>query len=183
MDTKDLKDKEEPAITGLLVKAIRDAIDGKERLTWAARYAVHDDLPINDGPKEGKKRPRVDIEVESTQPVPHPRFQFEAKLLHRSDSVAEYVGPRGLGCFLSGQYASGHDDAGMLGYVQNGGVPDWVDKICGKLESDRAKYNLSPRGACWKERPAVPGLEFSYQSTHMRTGKSIDIHHTFLVCF
>lgn len=182
LDPKSLQNKEEMAITGLLVHAMRDAIEGKERLSWAARYTIHDDPPVQAGQLEGKRRPRVDIEVESTHVVPHPRFQFEAKPLYRSDSVAAYVGTDGLGCFLSGRYASGHDDAGMLGYVQRGAAGEWIERIHAKLNVDRAEFKLAANGVCWRVRPTITGLKFSFQSTHARPGKPIDIHHTFLIC-
>jgi hypothetical protein len=43
---------------------------------------------------------------------------------------------------LAGEYASQADDAGMLGYVQQGTCADWAPKIERALHSDRVKYQL-----------------------------------------
>ena len=120
-----LASKEETEITGLLVDGMRDAIEGPQRLAWASRYAVHDDRPISQTDRQGRSRARIDIEVERTMPGPHPRFQFEAKRLHRGDSVSEYVGDNGLGAFLDGTYASSCAAAGMLAYVQISDSKSW----------------------------------------------------------
>ncbi len=183
LDHPSLKSKEEPAITGLLVGAIRAVIESPSAPRWAQRYSIHDDPPLGDSGVEGKKRPRVDIEVERTQAGPHPRFQFEAKRLHDSDSVAEYVGSTGLGCFLSGRYSRAFSDAGMLGYVQNSAIEEWTSKIHTRLDSDRKQHGLPKGGSCWSKENVAAGREARYRTEHTRhSGKRLTVHHTFLRC-
>jgi hypothetical protein len=181
LTTAGLGSKEETEITGQLVDAIRLAIEGPQRLAWASSYSVHDDAPLSVGGAEGKARQRIDILFEQTGPGPHPRFHFEAKRLYRDDSVAEYVGAKGLGCFVSGAYAADRNAAGMLGYVQNKAV-DWEAKIQTKLGSDRATYGLSAGGDVWQRFPFADVPLTSYRSSHARATSPLDVFHTFLPC-
>jgi hypothetical protein len=180
---KELENKLELAISGLLAHSMKNLVDDPTNKTWA-HFTIHDDPPQNTTAAEGRDRPRVDIEVESSELVPHPRFQFEAKRLYRSDSVSKYVGEEGLQCFLSGIYATGHPEAGMLGYVQADTEDDWTSKIEKKLSNERKEHKLAKTGDVWSERALSPGLKHSYLSTHQRADKSsIDIYHTFLRCY
>lgn len=183
LKTSTLASKEETAITGLLVDKMREAIEGPNRLSWAPRYAVHDDRPITRNRTEGRGRPRIDIEVERTMPGPHPRLQFEAKRMHRGDSVAEYVGPEGLGAFLDATYAASCAAAGMLAYVQKGGSATWAKKIETKLDKDRATHLISTGAKAWVpvDFYRVKNLS-AYQSSHART-PALDVFHTFMKCF
>jgi hypothetical protein len=177
-----LRDQEEPAITGFLVREIRKYIESPEAPKWAHSFAVHDDPPIDFPGTAGKLRPRVDIEMERIQPGPRPRFQFEAKRLYTGTSVSEYLGKNGLRNFLSGRYAAEHEDAGMLGYVQTQPVHDWVARIEKRMEDNHKELLLDDvTGGAWQRR-TDPGLESSFSSLHRRPGKSILIHHTFLTC-
>jgi hypothetical protein len=177
-----LQNQEEPAITGFLVQEIRCFLESAGAPTWAAKFTVHDDPPINRPGTAGKTRPRVDFEIERIQFGPRPRFQFEAKRLYDKNSVSEYIGERGLGCFLSGRYAAGHADAGMLGYVQAQTVRDWVAKIQKRMEYARRELYLGEQQEVWQTR-ADPSFEDSFSSLHNRPGKPIRIHHTFLRCW
>src|SRR5262245_13148214 len=111
LDRDKVRDAQEPAVTGELVRTIRKLIDGRDSPRWASRYSVHDNPPVNVQELQGKKRPLVDIEMERTGTGPHPRFQLEAKRfpVAKRDAVGEYVGEDGLGCFLTGRYAATHD--------------------------------------------------------------------------
>jgi len=165
---------------------MREAIEGSKRLPWASRYTVHDDRPISTATTEGRDRARIDIEIERTMPGRHPRFQFEAKRLYRSDSVAEYVGNEGLGAFLDNTYSSSSSAAGMLGYVQNSAEKTWAGKIEAKLDVDRAQHEIAIGAASvWELVSLFGGAAgaLSYHSTHARSPMSIDVFHTFLRCF
>lgn len=181
MERAPLRDQEEPAITGFLVREIRQYIESQEAPEWAHSFAVHDDPPINYRDTTGRSRPRADIEMERTQPGPRARFQFEAKRLYRGSSVSEYLGQNGLQNFLSGRYAAEHEDAGMIGYVQAQPVHDWVARIEKRMEDNRKELLLDAKGEAWQPR-ADPWLESSFSSLHRRPGKAILIHHTFLTC-
>src|ERR1700733_7829409 len=73
------KKAQEPAITGELIRFIRETIDDRTSPPWVGRYSIHDDPPVNVRGLKGKNRPKVDIEIEKTGRGTHPRFQFEAK--------------------------------------------------------------------------------------------------------
>jgi hypothetical protein len=175
--------KEEPAITGLLVAAMRRWIDSPEAPRWVGRYAVHDDPPIDLGQAEGGRRPRVDVEIESTSRRPHPRFQFEAKRLRSDDPkcVTEYLGRDGLGCFTSSRYGAGHRDAGMLGYVQSGAPSEWAEAIHRRLSSAGGSYRLAPGCNGLEQQGFRPAFEHAYRSSHRRP-TPLDVHHVLLVC-
>jgi hypothetical protein len=176
--------KEETDITGLLTKEMNAVIESPNRPRGTTCYVALEEVYINTNPALfGKRRKRVDIEVQSLEHIPRPHFQFEAKRLYDSHGLTDYVGKDGLACFLSGDYGVGHLDGGMLGYVQSDDEDFWRDKIEKELISDRAKHQLAARGKVWKPRPPTPGLDYSYLSTHKRSKGSIVIHHTFLRCY
>ena len=124
------KDSEEPDITGELVKQIREVIQDRSSPAWAWNFAVHDDPPVNVLGRLGKRRPRLDIELELTGRGPHPRYPFEAKRLSGNTfGTRKYLGEGGLMDFLCGKYASKQSEAGMLGYVQSDTEEEWAIKI------------------------------------------------------
>ena len=174
--------EEEPAITGELACAARTFIEGPGAPAWAARYSVHDDPPVSAAGKRGKRRPRLDIQIERTGPGPHPRFGFEAKRLCKGHSgVAAYVGVKGLGALLDGTYCSEDDEAGMLGYVQSESEQDWADKL-----SSHFNKNASTRHIChggeWREKVAITGLPKCFHTRHHRKHlmREITIYHLLL---
>ncbi len=183
LDRPSFQRAQEPAITGELVRLIRSVIDDRNSPTnsWAHRYAVHDDPPQNVRDLKGKERPRVDIEMELTQRGRHPRFQFEAKKfpVNRKDAVGEYVGDSGLGCFISGMYAETHNDAGMLAYVQNDKITDWIEKVRERLVKQRESCELI---GDWEKAEFIKDIEHCFCSVHRRprVGRPMTIYHTFL---
>ena len=177
-----LSTEEEPSITGLIVERMRGFLESPTAPRWAARLAVHDDPPLSVGGLRGKRRPRIDIEVESVIAGPRPRFHFEAKRLYRSESAAEYVGEDGLGSFVAERYAQGHPAAGMLAYVQSDSVQGWVKKLASKLDAERSATGLPSRGAVWEAfKPPDHDLP-SFRSVHQRKSAPITLFHTFLAC-
>ena len=72
-----------------------------------------------DGSGEGKYRKRADIRLDSAETSPRARFRFECKRLGRGYPAGRYLGAKGLGCFLRGDFACQDPRAGMLGYVQS----------------------------------------------------------------
>jgi len=181
LDRSALRDQEEPAITGFLVREIRRYLEGPMAPPWAQAFTVHDDPPVEFPGTAGRSRPRVDIELERVQPGPRPRFQFEAKRLCRKGSIGEYFGKDGLQNFLSGRYAGEHEDAGMLGYVQVQPVQDWVEKVRLRMEETPEELLIDAGGEAWRSR-ADPQLMHSYSSFHRRPWKLLRVHHTFLEC-
>ena len=73
---------EEPAITGELVRVMRELIESDDAPDWVVYYSIGDDPPLNVAGKLGKFRPRVDIEFERIGVRGlRPRLRFEAKRL------------------------------------------------------------------------------------------------------
>ncbi len=73
---------EEPAITGELVRVMRELIESDDAPDWAVYYSIGDDPPLNVVGKRGNSSPRVDIEFERTGARGiRPRLRFEAKRL------------------------------------------------------------------------------------------------------
>jgi hypothetical protein len=168
-----LAQKEETAITGVLVDEMRVIVESRVCPPGAANFAIHDDQPVSGGGAEGKRRPRIDIVVERTGPGPRPRFHFEAKRLHRSDSVAAYMGDEGMDCFLAGKYAQTEPDAGMLGYVQQGTPETWATRLV---------KGFVEQGMVLAPHASDPALPHSYRSSHLRNGRPFELFHVLLVC-
>jgi hypothetical protein len=126
----DMSRAEETSITGELVRGVRVVLESQDAEEWMQFFDLYDDPPQNTPGRLGRSRPRVDIEfVRLSGRGRRPRFHIEAKRLYRSDSVKEYFGEEGLGCFIVGRYA-GHETAGgMLGYVQTDTVLKWSARI------------------------------------------------------
>src|SRR4051794_17169028 len=120
------KDTVEEVITQRTVEEIITLIEAKDSPTWMRRYTATDNLPLSFPSRPGKQRPRIDIEILCLRGRPRPRFHFEAKRLGPSNPVSPYLGPEGLGCFVTAQYARDSDEAGMLGYVQGGTCDSWA---------------------------------------------------------
>lgn len=127
---QDLNQAEETSITGELVRGIQLVLESDDAEDWMQLIDVLDDPPQNVPSRLGRRRPRVDIEfVRLSGRGRRPRFHIEAKRLHRSDSVREYFGSDGLGCFIVGRYAAHETSGGMLGYVQTLTSAEWLRRL------------------------------------------------------
>lgn len=181
MNAVSFKTEEEPVITGELVLAMNAAIEASDAPSWANHLVVLDDPSINAPGRRGKRRRRVDIEVVRAERGERPRLQFEAKRLYAKGSVDEYLGPDGMGRFLTGDYAAEHDNAGMLGYVQTGEPDNWAHEIEKNLDENRETYGVTEDGD-FQPHHLTPSLDHTYRSKHDRAtvGKPITIFHTLL---
>jgi hypothetical protein len=184
LEISSLANDEETVITEKLVIGMRTLIEGPRRARWAARFTVYEEAPLSGDSAHGKARRRIDILVERALAGPRPKFQFEAKRLYRSDSIAEYLGDDGLGCFVSGAYAIEHTAAGMLGYVQADTPSNWASKIAASLAKDRTRHGLAKKGDVWALVTFAGISAITYRSSHTRRSGpfSIDVFHTLLVC-
>jgi len=182
LDIRSLSAAPEPAITGELVCAMKDARLQRSAPTWMIRMYVADDPPVNAPGRLGKQRRRVDIEFERSERGSTLHFHYEAKRLHRSDSVAEYLGKEGLGMFIAGEYARDENVGGMLGYVQSEGTTEWMARLKAALTNERAKYSVTSESAL-EIAALLPELPQIHRSEHERlaVGRPILIFHTLLV--
>ena len=91
LDRRSFRSEEEPTITGQLVRSMQEAQEAEEAPDWASRLAVRDDPPQNVEGRLGKRRRRIDIEIERYRRGKRPSFRFEAKRLHDSSSLSAYL--------------------------------------------------------------------------------------------
>jgi hypothetical protein len=176
-----LHEAQETEITGELVKAMKEFLEAADAPPWTTYFFVADDPPQNAPGRLGKKRRRVDIEFEHAQHGPRPRLRFEAKRLHRSGSVAEYLGEDGLLLFVNGEYAPEQDTGAMLGYVQDKEAAEWIEQIRASLTASPERYAFHLLPGLVKE-DLTTFLAETHRSHHgrVRLGRPIAIYHSFL---
>jgi len=182
LDVRSLSSAQEPAVTGELVRAMKEARAQAEAPMWMIRMYVADDPPVNAPGRLGKRRRRIDIEFERSERGFTFHFLCEAKRLYRGDSVAEYLGTEGLGRFLAGEYARDEGVGGMLGYVQSEGVGEWMTRLKAALTNEHARYHVTSDGGL-EIAALLPELPQIHTSKHERlaVGPPILIFHTLLV--
>jgi len=178
-----LAKKSEEAISGAIVQHAEDWLAEPSTPVWTQHYFIKPEVPERLSPHEGKRRPRIDIYVESSALRPRPRFAFEAKRLYRRDSIASYVGTDGLGAFLDGTYVPDVLAAAMVAFVQNPQFAACVDQVRDKVDEDRARYGVARWGSIWTSEMLDARLGPTWITRHTRhLGTRIDIYHSFLRC-
>lgn len=183
LDAASLKDSEEEDITGEIVREINEILEDRESPTWVGSFAVHEELRINKQDRKGKRRKRVDIEFEWVCHGPRQHYPFEAKRLRvNSHPVGEYLGPSGLGEFLSGNYAHDRIEAGMIGYVQSDTPESWAAKMQTKFEKEPEMIQTCSDGD-WTNSTVIDGLRHCFRSKHHRPtlDRPITLYHIFLI--
>lgn len=113
----------------------------------------------------------------------HRRFVWEAKRIgdrtNHSGLISEYVN-EAIYRFIGLEYAAGLPDAGVLGYVLAGDVPDIVSEINGSMGRLRKNPPL-PASNHLKIHPRLHQFDNLYRSHHARIdNSSIQLHHLFL---
>jgi hypothetical protein len=178
LDARSLATASEPAITGELVRAMKEAKLIADAPGWMIRMYVADDPPVNSPGRLGKHRRRVDMEFERSERRTTFHFHCEAKRLYRSDSVVEYFGSEGLGMFLAGEYARNELAGGMLGYVQTENTDEWIDRLKAALTLEQVRYGVTNNGQL-QAAELIPELPQIQASEHERPsiGRSIRIYH------
>jgi hypothetical protein len=92
---------------------------------------------------------------------------------------SEYVN-EGIYRFIREEYADGLDDAGMLGYVLAGSVPNIVSDINSSMSNIRKNPPLPESDHLQKAVP-IGDFDDRYRSNHRRTDQTgICLHHLFL---
>lgn len=170
--------EEETDITGYICVALKKwfrANPGKYD-----GFDVHDDPHVELAGKTGKRRPRADIIITYTAGI-RPEFCFEAKRLHRTKArAAHYTDAEGMGCFISGRYASSYAEAAMLGYVQTDTLERWHGELQERVQQEGVELNLEGTEAAINFASAFP-LEWA--SMHRRSGHvSMRLFHIILDC-
>jgi hypothetical protein len=182
----DFRTAEEDDITGELCKHMKHLTEVAPSSPWMARYSIHDQDPVNNAKREGdgkirrgKRRPRLDIRIVSKVRIPNASFNIEAKRLHHSGSTSDYMDDEGLNAFIKEYYAKDDDACGMLGYVQTGGLKEWISKLHLRLTKETS-IQPDSSGAGWIKTPLKnPGANI-YLSRHICPGssKKLEVYHT-----
>jgi hypothetical protein len=171
--------EEEPSISGFIVESIVDRLRAPNCPAWCKYYFVQEDRPERVQGRSGKSRLKPDIVIEANFDG-RPEFVFEAKRLRKNGyGVARYVGPAGMGCFVSGLYAARYGETTMLGYVQSGSLEHWKDEIKNAINKSGTELELnSPQ----HEVEIIDALPFEWVSEHRREGigRTVTIFHILL---
>lgn len=181
LDHASLRTAEETEITGELARKMEEVLDAIPPPRGMRNLVVFDDPPQNTGGRRGRKRFRVDIEVRAVEVGPKPRFRFEAKRLRSNRSISAYLGKDGIQMYIGGQYAAEQDDAGMLGYVQNGEPNAWAGQLDARLRNKSADHAVCAGGQ-WTSCPLALEIAMTFRSVHDRAGvgRPVVIFHTLL---
>jgi len=169
---------EETDITGYICEAIESwfLINPHE----AFLFFIKDDPSLSGGGRTGKRRLKMDIII-SYAAGKRPEFFFEAKRLHRTKAVASrYIGEKGMGCFISGRYASHCQEAAMLGYVQSDTPQDWQAKLQENVQQQRNDLRLETIAKSVNFEESFPLEWISYhRRAHLPT---LSLFHIVLDC-
>lgn len=181
LDSRKYRKANENLLTQDLAVALRDVTQDMQSPRWTSYFSIHEKRKQNDGRLQGNNRLELDVVFERTQRGSHPHFVMEAKRLGLSHPIGKYLGPEGLGAFISCEYAKEHDDAGMLGYVQSRTLDDWNSSLESRLATSPGRYSVEPTGT-WQRYSFRGGPAMTYRSSHRRpTGHGpITIYHTLL---
>ena len=71
---------------------------------WMGFFSVHNEAPVSDPRRKGKRRRKLDMRIDSALRRPRTRFAFEAKRLGNRHGVREYVvGMEPANCWVEGR--------------------------------------------------------------------------------
>jgi hypothetical protein len=171
--------EEETNISGFIKEAIQKRIWTSDRPDWCKWYFVTDDTHVPLKGRAGRSRPRADIIILSNQA--RAEYIFEAKRLRKNGyPVSGYTGDEGMGCFISGQYASKYNEVGMIGYVQSDSVAIWKEKIRKKIDKTNKLQLIPPQS----DVKIIDEFPLEWVSNHKRDSleSPIAIYHILLDC-
>lgn len=181
LDARKYHDADENLLTQDLKTALRKVTEDIRGPRWASHFSIHEKRRQDDSQRQGNARFELDIVFERTERGAHPCFMIEAKRLGPAHPIRIYLGPEGLGAFISCEYAKEHGDAGMLGYVQSETLADWCSSLESRLAISPGKYSVEATGT-WQRYTFRGGPATTYRSCHKRSAgrRPITIYHTLL---
>lgn len=173
----------EEHITEFLVCGMEDWKRRRDRPLWCKYYSVHEEAPVSGKGSHGKSRPRTDIFIELGSRRECPKYVFEAKRLRTNGyGAGKYTGIKGMRCFTEGIYASGYEEAAMLGYVQSNTLFEWKKLVKKSITKNAVNlYLQSPQ----HDEVIIPEFPLEWVSEHERhnsKGRSVRIYHILLDC-
>lgn len=169
---------QETDITGYICEALK--VWFRQHPDDSPCFDVHDDPPLAGSGKTGKRRARTDIIINFTAGS-RPEFFFEAKRLHRKKAPgSRYTDAGGMGCFISGRYASNYGEAAMIGYVQTETLERWHRELQERVQNEAAELKLEGLEAAVNIQEA---FSLEWASTHRRDGLGlVRLFHLLLDC-
>lgn len=181
LDAHAYQKSEEDEITGDLAREMNEVI-GTSPEPWMRMFQVHDQHPVTDsgGPatsrRVGKRRSKIDLQFVANSGSGFHRFSWEAKRLGPKHPIRTFLGPTGLGCFISGQYSSECTFGGMIGYAQSPSLESWTGLLIQKLGTS-VQNSVSFLFSKTQKEPT--------QSIHTRpnVSRKIKVYHTILRFF
>ena len=171
----------EEDITGLIRKGIRAKLD--EDLPPRFRcYSSHNEDPEDESDELGKKRPLIDILIESGGSSPRKLYRLEAKRCARKKFNSKYTidwYSEGITSFVNQRYAKNAPEAGLLGLMQSDDAGHWKQELSKKLKTDKS---LSAQSST-TDVELTTDLPDMCSSQHERhDGSLIILYHAFLDC-
>jgi hypothetical protein len=181
--------RDEYDITGLIADAMARRTDDPATPERFSLYSVRPEHPVSSARTRGKDRPRLDIQIEKCG-LPKCYFTFEAKRMRDdggatiSDSLRHYLGPEGVGRFVTGRYAAESIEAAMLGYVQAHDPAFWLERVGSAFADDAASELKALRMLSGFQRTQIiPDLSHEAVSRHARDClPHLMLFHVFLDC-
>ncbi len=163
---------DELSFTAVLIKRIR-AIATNRNLAFHVSVEVAE---YNDDILEGRANPkmahRVDLSITGGLLSNDIHYIVECKRLGKGATASDYV-IDGIRRFVNRSYASDSSVAGMLGYVLEGSIDNWVNRI------NKVVVAQSDMGPDHGLGPALATLRRGEvrQSRHVRLGSPLTLTH------
>ena len=177
--TKPTSDELEPRITKRFRNQLRRERDIVKLPVRIGREVVEDDLAT------GEEKGRIDIQFTSPQSCREDVYlAFESKklnIVHTGEwksQATEYV-KDGMMRFVTGQYATGLTDGGMLGYVMDGKVDKAVQAVNSQIKKQSNTLEMGASGSLGLSS-LRPDNELIRETTHFLTDRNFVVHHLFL---
>lgn len=142
--------------------------------------------PKSPDPNSDSESGEFDITVDSFSCHPDAFLIVECKRLNvETDSgfqslAGSYIGAEGMGCFISGQYQSGGNIGGMVGYVMTRTIADAMTSINGQLAKHHTGLKLSEPFEL-QASAIVPNEQYVKQTTHALDNGNFEIVHLFVM--
>jgi len=184
------KASDEYDITGLLANAMEQRINDPQTPERFMFYSVHNERPISPGGEQGKKRPKLDIQIERCGVRPKRFYTMEAKRLRDDErasvaaSIAHYFGDEGVGRFVAGRYDAENVEAAMLGCIHAHDAEFWFGLFATALAEDvssgRNEFNVVEQ---FQRCSVIAELRDEASTVHRRpSGSTIRLLHILLDC-
>lgn len=166
----------------VIARSLRNALRHARNLTRTLPCAIDREV-VEDDPHTAEERGRIDIRFihgydESVY------FAFECKRLNvtgqsgRASLAREYV-VEGMLRFVTGRYAAGLTQGGMIGFVMDGNVKDALAKVDAAVSS-RLGLLLMASGTGFANSSLFPTAPTVRETKHPHRSPALILHHLFL---